>query len=548
MKKKQLLSAPNDPSQRIDLDDDEEIDDEGDHPEALPRPLTATTVQTGSTPSQSSKKRRGKKAGKFHQQKKAARAWSDDFRKIIAFLQEQTRRKSFTLRLIHHSEATFYQKQCVSLFDELKRRLADNQLCILLARVFIDYRKYAEVNGYRGGGYPEYVQIKANNQVANFAEVFGRASLTPWIDPCLAKFGQTYTPPRAASADDGAASGAPASTAVGATPKPVVLTPASKVGSASARPPKVGSALKPTEPNHPPPGWKPTLFREEPADGAAPSAPDVSKASAAAGGPSETARTVHLAPDPEPASPTVKIPVPREQVVASIVEAVARGYQGEPIPPPPVAPPAPIAVNPTGEIAPVPTYPPPPKDPPPSTGPTPEQEDAEALAEAIRVSLEANPKANAVVVVIPASQTSPRERPAKRTAESEADGAAPERPPQPEPAASSRGRVQSTGTRGLPTGRSRSAAPVSQRPVILRPRVPGFPQVRVQGGETWFRGGAQNFVPHIAPYPPLGPRPFGPIVPPPATPGDPYDLPQYVWQDPSLYRLGASRRDRCSPC
>ena len=366
--------APADPSQRIDLDDDDgPIDDESQHPEALPRPPTATEVRTGSSPAQSSQtepkqKRRGTKAGKHRQQRKATKTWSDDFRRVISWLRNQTRKQPFTLRLVSHEDATPYQIQFIALFEELQRRLSDNQILVLLSRLFRDYHKYAESCGHRGGGYQEFFQIKANNPVAPFAEVFARAQITPWFDPYLAQFG-------------GAASGAPASASVGATPKPVVLKPASAVKTSNL--PKAVS--KPKEPSHPPPGWQPTLFRTG-GDGAAESAPaDISQASAAAGGPSEPpTRTVHLAQDTTPEPESVKVAIPREQAVAAIVEAVARGFQGEEIPPPPVAPPAPIEAASGSAVAPVPSYPPPPAESPPSD----EQLEASALAEAIRRSLE----------------------------------------------------------------------------------------------------------------------------------------------------------------
>ena len=536
--------APADPSQRIDLDDDDEpIDDESQHPEALPRPPTATEVRTGSSPAQSSQtepkqKRRGTKAGKHRQQRKATKTWSDDFRRVISWLRNQTRKQPFTLRLVSHEDATPYQIQFIALFEELQRRLSDNQILVLLSRLFRDYRKYAESCGHRGGGYQEFFQIKANNPVAPFAEVFARAQITPWFDPYLAQFGPSYTAPKAASGSastnpDGAASGAPASASVGATPKPVVLKPASAVKSSNL--PKAVS--KPKEPSHPPPGWQPTLFRTG-GDGAAESAPaDISQASAAAGGPSEPpTRTVHLAQDTTPEPESVKVAIPREQAVAAIVEAVARGFQGEEIPPPPVAPPAPIETASGSAVAPVPSYPPPPAESPPSD----EQLEASALAEAIRRSLEEQGQADTVVVITPApspKQTSPRERPSKRSAEPDStDGAAPVRPSPPQPSSSSRGRDLPTVPRGLTSGRSRSTPAVADRPVILRPRVPGYPYVRVQQGETWFRGGGQNFVPHVAPTPPLHPRPFGPDQHQAEQPEDPYDLPQHVWHDPSLYQ------------
>ena len=540
------LGAPADPAQRIDLeldDDDEPIDDESAHPEAVPRPPTVDTVRTGSSPAQSSQtepkqKRRGTKAGKHRQQRKATKTWSDDFRRVISWLRNQTRKQPFTLRLVSHEEATPYQIQFIALFEELQRRLSDNQILVLLSRLFRDYHKYAESCGHRGGGYQEFFQIKANNPVAPFAEVFARAQITPWFDPYLAQFGPSYTAPKAASGSasttpDGAASGAPASASVGATPKPVVLKPASAVKAGNL--PKAVS--KPKEPSHPPPGWQPTLFRTS-GDGAAESAPtDISQASAAAGGPSKPpTRTVHLAPDPTPEPASVKIAVPREQAVAAIVEAVARGFQGDAIPPPPVAPPAPVDTASGGAVAPVPNYPPPPAESPPSD----EQLEASALAEAIRRSLEEQGQADTVVVVTPApspKQTSPRERPSKRSAEPDStDGAAPVRPSPPQPSSSSRGRDLPTVPRGLTSGRSRSTPPVADRPVILRPRVPGYPYVRVQQGETWFRGGGQNFVPHVAPTPPLHPRPFGPDQHQAEQPEDPYDLPQHVWHDPSLYQ------------
>ena len=235
-----------------------------------------------------------------------------------------------------HEEATHYQIQFIALFDELQRRLSDNQILVLLSRLFKDYHRYAENCGHRGGGYQEHFQIKANNPVAPFVEVFARAQLTPWFDPYLAQFGPSYTAPNAASGSastnpDGAASGAPASVSVGATAKPVVLKPVAAVTAGNL--PK--ALNKPKEPSHPPPGWQPTLFRTG-GDGAADSAPtDPLQASAAAGGPSTPpTRTVHLAPDPTPEPDSVKVPVPREQAVAAIVEAVARGFQGEEIPPP----------------------------------------------------------------------------------------------------------------------------------------------------------------------------------------------------------------------
>ena len=538
------LGAPADPSQRIDLDDDDEpIDDESQHPEALPRPLTTTEVRTGSSPAQSSQtepkqKRRGTRSGKHRQQRKATKTWSDDFRRVISWLRNQTRKQPFTLKLVSHEEATPYQIQFIALFEELQRRLSDNQILVLLSRLFRDYQRYAESCGHRGGGYQEFFQIKANNPVAPFAEVFARAQITPWFDPYLAQFGPSYTAPKAASGSastnpDGAASGAPASASVGATPKPVVLKPASAVKSGNL--PKAVS--KPKEPSHPPPGWQPTLFRTG-GDGAAESAPvDTSQASAAAGGPSvPPTRTVHLAPDPTPETESVKVAIPREQAVAAIVEAVARGFEGDAIPPPPVAPPAPVNTASGSAVAPVPNYPPPPAESPPSD----EQLEASALAEAIRRSLGEQGQADTVVVVTPAPsprQTSPRERPSKRSAEPDStDGAAPVRPSPPQPSSSSRGRELPTVPRGLTSGRSRSTPPVADRPVILRPRVPGYPYVRVQQGETWFRGGGQNFVPHVAPTPPLHPRPFGSDQHQAVHPEDPYDLPQHVWHDPSLYQ------------
>ena len=464
---------------------------------------------------------------------------------MISWLRNQTRKHPFALKLVPHEEATFYQIQFIALFEELQRRLSDNKILVLLSRLFKDYQRYAENCGHRGGGYQEHFQIKANNPVASFAEVFARAQVqvTPWVDPYLAQFGPAYTAPKAASGSastnpDGAASGAPASASVGATAKPVVLKPASAVK--AGNPPK--ALNKPKEPSHPPPGWQPTLFRtNQGGDGAADSAPtDTSQASAAAGGPSEPpTRTVHLAPDPTPEPESVKVPVPREQAVAAIVEAVARGFQGEAIPPPPVAPPVPVDITPGGSIAPVPSYPPPPAESPPSD----EQLEASALAEAIRRSLEEKGQADTVVVITPApspKQTSPRERPSKRAVEPDStDGAAFVRPNPAQPSSSSGGRDLPAVPRGLTSGRSRSTPPVAARSVILRPRAPGYPHVRVQQGVTWFRGGAENFVPHVAPYPPLTPRPFGPSSPPTDQQVDPYDLPQHVWHDPNLYQLGA---------
>ena len=461
--------APADPSQRIDLDPDkEDIDDEGQHLEASPRPLTATEVRTGSSPAQPSQteprlKRRGTKAGKHRQQRKATKTWSDDFRKVIAWLRNQTRKHPFTLKLVPREEATFYQIQCIALFEELQRRLSDNQILVLLSRLFKDYQGYVESCGHRGGGYQEQFQIKANNPVASFAEVFARAQITPWVDPYLAQFGPSYTAPKAASGSastdpDGAASGAPASASVGATAKPVVLKPAPAVK--SGNPPKAKVISK----------------------------------------------------------PTVKVPVPREQAVAAIVEAVARGFQGEAIPPPPIAPPVPVDTT-SGVFVRVPSYPPPPAESPPSD----EQPEAKALAEAIRRLLEEKGQADTVVLVTPApspKQTSPRERPSKRSAEPDSvDGAASARPNPPQPSSSSRGRDLPAVPRGLTSGRSRSTPPVAARSVILRPRVPGYPYVQVQ--QAWFRGGAQHFVPRVAPYPPLTPRPFGPVAPPSDQPVDP---------------------------
>ena len=228
------LGAPVDPAQRIDLeldDDNEPIDDESAHPEALPRPPTVDTVRTGSSPAQSSQtepkqKRRGTRSGKHRQQRKATKTWSEDFRKVISWLRNQIRKHPFTLKLVPHEEATHYQIQFIALFDELQRRLSDNQILVLLSRLFKDYQRYAESCGHRGGGYQEHFQIKANNPVAPFVEVFARAQITPWFDPYLAQFGPSYTAPKAASGSastnpDGAASGAPASASVGATAKPV---------------------------------------------------------------------------------------------------------------------------------------------------------------------------------------------------------------------------------------------------------------------------------------------------------------------------------------
>ena len=145
---------------------------------------------------------------------------------------------------------------------------------------------------------------------------------------------------------------------------------------------------------------------------------------------------------------------------------------------------------------------------------------------------------------------SPRERQSKRPAESELtapEGAAsgrstveqvPEQPSVPSVPEPKRGRTTNIrpAVQRADLGRSRSA-PLSQRsvtvtgrPSVLRPNHPGYPEVRVEGGRTWYAVGPAPAA--GAPYPALIPHPFGPFVP--QQHSDPFSLNQAAWQSPGI--------------
>ena len=65
---------------------------------------------------------------------------------------------------------------------------------------------------------------------------------------------------------------------------------------------------------------------------------------------------------------------------------------------------------------------------------------------------------------------------------------------------------------------------------MLRPNHPGYPEVRVEGGRTWYAVGPAPAA--GAPYPALIPHPFGPFVP--QQHSDPFSLNQAAWQSPGI--------------
>ena len=411
----------------------------------------------------------------------------------------------------------------------------------MCGKVFKNYREYSDNNGYRGEGWQGVASFRRNNPVTSFAEAFQRVNQGNWVDPYQVIPGPALTLPKAAQ------------------------------------------ILQPTPPDHPPPSWKPTLNRGTPPSterfslgGAASSAPAPEEtASFCAGIAPESAapvRTVHLALDPR-ADEIGR--VPKAVSTAVIQEAKARGFDPAAVPPPPANSPS-VPVVPSD-------IPPPPTNRPPTPA------EVARISQAVRLSLGELESKEAVVVVQsprlgtvvtstagsevtppvetpvaeastePTSTTeappitrpiaSPRERQSKRPAESELpppEGAASERstaeqvpkqpsvPSAPEP---KRGRtVIRPAVQRADLGRSRSA-PLSQRsvtvtgrPSVLRPNHPGYPEVRIEGGRTWYAVGPAPAV--GAPYPALVPHPFGPFVP--QQHSDPYSLNQAAWQSPGI--------------
>ena len=535
--------------EHIDLDDDEDPGDE----QALPRPLTVgqTELRTGSTPASGSQepreKRRGKRGGQQRATRKQTKDWRTDWGVVASFLFKSTQKckrgySSYRLPNLDYSYANLEQRQLVSRFAALRSHFTENQLLILCGKVFKNYKEYSDNNGYRGEGWQGVASFRRNNPVTSFAEAFSRVNQGHWVDPYQVIPGPALTLPKAAQ-------------------------------------------IQPTPPDHPPPSWKPSLNRGTPPTterfslgGAAASAPAPEEtASFCAGIPPESAapvRTVYLAPDPRA---DVVGRVPKAVTTAVISEAKARGFDpATAIPPPPVDSPS-VPVVPSD-------IPPPPTNRPPTPA------EVARISQAVRLTLgEAESKEAVVVVQSPRLGTvvtttagseitppieapvaeastettspvegtpivrpiaSPRERQFKRPAESELtapEGAAsgrstveqvPEQPSVPSVPEPKRGRTTNIrpAVQRADLGRSRSA-PLSQRsvtvtgrPSVLRPNHPGYPEVRVEGGRTWYAVGPAPAA--GAPYPALIPHPFGPFVP--QQHSDPFSLNQAAWQSPGI--------------
>ena len=534
----------------IDLDDDDE--DPGDE-QALPRPLTVgqTELRTGSTPASGSRepreKRRGKRGGQQRATRKQTKDWRTDWGVVSSFLFKSTQKckrgySSYRLPNLDYSYANLEQRQLVSRFAALRSHFTENQLLILCGKVFKNYREYSDNNGYRGEGWQGVASFRRNNPVTSFAEAFSRVNQGHWIDPYQVIPGPALTLPKAAQ-------------------------------------------IQPTPPDHPPPSWKPTLNRGTPPTterfalgGAATSAPAPEETTSfCAGIPPESAapvRTVHLAPDPR-ADEVGR--VPKAVATAVISEAKARGFDpATAVPPPPVDSPS-VPVVPSD-------IPPPPTNRPPTPA------EVARISQAVRLTLGEAESKEAVVVVqsprlgtvvtttagseitppteVPVAEAStettstveatpivrpiasPRERQSKRPAESELtapEGAAsgrstveqvPKQPSVPSVPEPKRGRTTNIrpAVQRADLGRSRSA-PLSQRsvtvtgrPSVLRPNHPGYPEVRVEGGRTWYAVGPAPAA--GAPYPALIPHPFGPFVP--QQHSDPFNLNQAAWQSPGI--------------
>ena len=293
------LGAPDSGTHHIDL----EIDDEDpDEPEALPRPLTTgdSELRTGASPASGSQppRRRGKRSGQQRQIRKQTREWRTDFKVVQDFLRSVTQRprRGFTSFQLPHLEYTYAhpdQVQLVSRFSALRAHFQENQLLIIIGKVFRTYREYADNNGYRAEAWQSVGAFRRNNPVASWSEVFSRVHnpSTPWWDPYRV------------------------------VPGPVLTLPQS------------AHILTPQQPAGPPPGWKPSLSRGKSAvaerhslGGAASGAPASSAASSSAA----PARIVHLA-EPEfvvgrvPPEPTLgrlpkSVPEPVKKAVVSEAE------------------------------------------------------------------------------------------------------------------------------------------------------------------------------------------------------------------------------------
>ena len=533
----------------IDLEEEEDPEDE----QSLPRPLTAgqSELRTGSASASGSQppkeKKRGKRSGQQRQTRKQTKDWRTDWKVVADFLFKSTQRckrgyTSYRLPNLDYSYANLEQRQLVSRFAALRSHFTENQLLILCGKVFRNYREYSDNNGYRGEGWQGVASFRRNNPVTSFAEAFSRVNQGHWIDPYQVIPGPALTLPKAAQ-------------------------------------------IQPTPPDHPPPSWRPTLNRGTPAtaerfslEGAATSAPAPEEtASFCAGIPPESAapaRTVYLSSDSR-ADEVGRIP--KAVTAAVISEAKARGFDpATAIPPPPVDPPS------VPEV---------PSDiPPPPTNRPPTPAEVARISQAVRLTLGEAESKEAVVVVksprigtvvtttagseitppstevpvaeastettstteatpIVRSVASPRERQSKRPAEAEltpSEGAAsgrstveqvPKQPSVPSVPEPKRGRTTiRPAVQRADLGRSRSA-PLSQRsvtvtgrPSVLRPNHPGYPEVRIEGGRTWYAVGPAPAV--GAPYPALVPHPFGPFVPQQHT--DPYSLNQAAWQSPGI--------------
>ena len=533
--------------EHIDLEEDPEDE------QSLPRPLTAgqTELRTGSASASGSQppkeKKRGKRSGQQRATRKQTKDWRTDWKVVSDFLFKSTQKcrrgyTSYRLPNLDYSYANLEQRQLVSRFAALRSHFTENQLLILCGKVFKNYKEYSDNNGYRGEGWQGVASFRRNNPVTSFAEAFSRVNQGHWIDPYQVIPGPALTLPKAAQ------------------------------------------ILQPTPPDHPPPSWKPTLNRGTPPpterfslEGAATSAPAPEQtASFCAGIPPESAapvRTVYLASDPR-ADEVGR--VPKAVATAVISEAKARGFDpATAVPPPPVDPPSVPAV---------------PSDiPPPPTNRPPTPAEVARISQAVRLTLGEAESKEAVVVVqsprigtvvtttagseitpptevpvaeastettstteatpIARSIASPRERQSKRPAEAELtppEGAAsgrstaeqvPKQPSVPSVPEPKRGRTTiRPAVQRADLGRSRSA-PLSQRsvtvtgrPSVLRPNHPGYPEVRIEGGRTWYAVGPAPAV--GAPYPALVPHPFGPFVPQQHT--DPYSLNQAAWQSPGI--------------
>ena len=533
----------------IDLEEEEDPEDE----QSLPRPLTAgqSELRTGSASASGSQppkeKKRGKRSGQQRQTRKQTKDWRTDWKVVADFLFKSTQRckrgySSYRLPNLDYSYANLEQRQLVSRFAALRSHFTENQLLILCGKVFRNYREYSDNNGYRGEGWQGVASFRRNNPVTSFAEAFSRVNQGHWIDPYQVIPGPALTLPKAAQ-------------------------------------------IQPTPPDHPPPSWRPTLNRGTPAtaerfslEGAATSAPAPEEtASFCAGIPPESAapaRTVYLSSDSR-ADEVGRIP--KAVSAAVISEAKARGFDpATAVPPPPVDPPS------VPEV---------PSDiPPPPTSRPPTPAEVARISQAVRLTLGEAESKEAVVVVksprigtvvtttagseitppstevpvaeastettstteatpIVRSVASPRERQSKRPAEAEltpSEGAAsgrstveqvPKQPSVPSVPDPKRGRTTiRPAVQRADLGRSRSA-PLSQRsvtvtgrPSVLRPSHPGYPEVRIEGGRTWYAVGPAPAV--GAPYPALVAHPFGPFVPQQHT--DPYSLNQAAWQSPGI--------------